>query len=163
MIFIWNRVLKKVGINNFGQAIFILLMGGTYWWSIKVYYSGMETPLVTLFIGLSILAYNKYDSNKNNLNAILLGTILALTFLSRLDSIFFVFWLLIFWVYRTKKINSHHFLAGLTFTIIISPYLLWNIFEFNNIVPVSGIVKSRSDSNDLSIIIFRLKILLVKN
>lgn len=103
MIFIWNRVLKKVGINNFGQAIFILLMGGKYWWSIKVYYSGMETPLVTLFIGLSILAYNKYDSNKNNLNAILLGTILTLTFLSRLDSIFFVFWLLIFWVYRTKK------------------------------------------------------------
>jgi len=142
-VFIWDKLLATVGINLYGRAVFILLMGAFYKWSIKVLYSGMETPLVLGFIGLSLLLYFRIKMNDNysKKNLLLLGLILSLTFLSRLDSIFFIF-LIVVLIFSKLK-NTKIFYLIIPFLLVI-PYLVYNFIYFGNIIPVSGLRKRYS-------------------
>lgn len=149
MLLVWFFLLRKIGLSYVSIAFFILLMGGGYWWSIKVYYSGLEIPLVTLMIGLSLLIAH-YTYKKPNVKlSILLGIATAATFLSRLDSIFFVVILYLFLIYKNKKINKEMIIAVFVFTAISLPYLIWNKINFGSFIPLSGIKKSRYGISDL--------------
>lgn len=142
MFFVWFRLLKKIGFTNWAIAIFLLFMGGSYEWSLRVYYSGTETPLVTLFIGLSLLSLMHFHEKPNIKHSILLGFVTAGTFLSRLDSIFFILTLYLFLVYKKRAVYKNVLIALFTFTIISFPYLLWSKIQFGSFMPVSGIKKS---------------------
>lgn len=149
MILVWSSLLRKIGLTSAAIAFFILLMGASYWWSIKVYYSGLETPLVTLMIGLSLLVAH-YTYNKPDVKlSILLGIVTAATFLSRLDSVFFIATLYLFWVYKNKRISKEMIVSAFIFTLTCLPYLLWNKINFGNFIPISGIKKSRYGMHDL--------------
>jgi len=149
MLLVWFNLLRKIGLTSASIAFFILLMGASYWWSIKVYYSGLETPLVTLMIGLSLLvAHYTYNKPCTKLS-ILLGIVTAATFLSRLDSVFFIAALYLFWVYKNKKINKEMIISAFIFTLACLPYLLWNKINFGNFIPISGIKKSHYGMHDL--------------
>lgn len=150
MLVIWYFLLKKVGINEYGRAFFILFMGGSYWWSIKVYYSGMETALVTLFIGLTLIYFINLSKNSNLKYTILLGICITLTFFSRLDSIFFIIALYLYGIIYQRKIVKELVISGIIFTGTSVPYLLWNKLEFGSFIPISGIKKSINIENSLS-------------
>ncbi len=147
MLLIWYLLLKKIGLNNAAVSIFLLLMGGSYHWSIKVYYSGLETPLVTLLIGLTLFILHQIYNRPTLKCALLLGIATAGTFLARLDSIFFVFTLYLFWCLKNKKISKEIILALSTFAVIGMPYLLWNKIKIGVFVPVSGIRKTLADDS----------------
>ncbi len=137
MIWVWDNTLKFLGFPKISRAVFLLFMGGMYFWSIKVYYSGLEIPLVTMFIGLSIILLKKALESNNPKFFILFGAVSALMFLSRLDSIFVLFSFVLYLLW--KKISFKNIVYfSIPFLIFVFPYLTYNYLVFNNIVPVSG-------------------------
>ena len=149
MIFTFACVLRRARINKMTIAIFILLMGGSYWWSIKVYYSGMETPLVTLLIGVSLLVFSQFERQHNIRYSFLLGLALAGTFLARLDSIFYVATFFLYIICKGRQMLRGMLISGLTFVMVTAPYLLWNKIKFGGFIPISGVRKTHGDYGDI--------------
>lgn len=160
MLMVWCILLKKSGLANRAIAIFILLMGGSYWWSIKVYYSGLEVALVTLFIGLSLLVFREMRERQDIKLALLLGFLTAATFLSRLDSIFFIIVLYLFLVFRNRRITKQIIVSVCVFALTVSPYLIWNKINFGAFMPISGLKKSCYALGCLSLNLNKLQALL---
>ena len=63
---------------------------GASGWTLYVGYSGIEAPLVILFMGLSLLAAWRAAASPSPANGALLGLTMGLCFLARLDSFFFL-------------------------------------------------------------------------
>lgn len=160
MLFVWSILLKKTELDNKAMAIFILLMGGSYWWSIKVYYSGLEIPLVTLFIGLTLLIFYKMQIDSNIKLSLMLAVSAAVTFLSRLDSIFFVIVLYLFWIYKNRRITKEIVVSGCVLAVIVLPYLIWNKLNFGSFMPISGVKKSYYEISGLTLNLNRIKVFL---
>ena len=150
MLVTWYFLLKKVGIKEYGRAFFILFMGGSYWWSIKVYYSGLEIALVTLFIGLTLICFINLSKNPNLKYIILLGICITLTFFSRLDSIFIIISLYLYGIFYQRKIFKELVISGIIFVCVSVPYLLYNKINFGSFIPLSGIKKSINITSGLS-------------
>jgi hypothetical protein len=150
---IWAYYIRQLTKSYFAQAFMLLLMGifGCFGWSLYVLYSGIETPLVLFFLGLSLYLTEKFfqENHYDNKQIVILALVIALTFLSRLDSIFVLIPLaliILFKILKSSFLQACLFvLTGLVVTI---PYLIWNKVNFGAFTPVSGIVK-RFDSISL--------------
>ena len=144
-IFIWWRVIRRVFEDQIAPAVFVLLLG-SYWWSISYFYGGLETPLVVLFMGASMLQAQRIVNSESLslLDAIFLGALMGATFLARLDSVFYLsilsLALLIYYV-RQRAYKPLLAIPG-TVLILTIPYLLWNLIRFGNLIPVSGLKKT---------------------
>lgn len=119
------------------------------------YLNGLETGLMILLIFLTIWACSRYhllELGASLRRDILLGTLLALTFLARLDAAFFVIALfatiLITGVLArdTQGALSNALrkclVAGGTFSLIAAPYFLWNMLTYQHLMPISAEIKS---------------------
>jgi hypothetical protein len=144
-LYVWHRVIKAIWADDVAALTYVLLLGG-YWWSIYTLYSGMETPLVVLMIGLLLLQTLRtmeravitwWDSS-------LLGLLFAATFLARLDSIFFLLVLACWLAYHcfTRRCYRPLFITFGIASVAILPYLFWNLWTFGHVMPVSGLKKS---------------------
>lgn len=71
----------------------------------------------------------------------LTGCVCALVFLSRLDSMFFIFCYFIWYLFITDKISTIIRFV-LAFMAIVIPYLVSNFIFFGGLVPMSGWIKS---------------------
>lgn len=141
---VWERAIRSVTGSTWMSATFVLLLG-SYWWSVYTLYSGMETPLVVLLMGVCILLTSDISREPSIIAAVALGVAMAATFLARLDSIFFLAVLGCVVLVVTRR--SLRLLAAwsLPAALLPLPYLLWNYAAFGSFVPVSGIKKSVSD------------------
>ncbi len=145
MFWVWYRLVAPVLVDSVATAVFLLLLGG-YWWSVSVLYGLMETPLVLLFVGLSLLWARRFASNPSagHRHAAVLGFLMAGALLARLDSVFFVgllaLWLAVQVGRRRRPLVLGTALA--TAAACVLPYLIWNLVNFGNIVPVSGLRKT---------------------
>lgn len=140
---VWGQLILRVTGSNWMSATFVLLLGG-YWWSVHTLYSGMETPLVVLLMGVSLLLAHRVLENHSVATAVALGSAMAGTFLARLDSIFFLGVLgcvLLIALRRQFRLQLAWILPAVLLPL---PYLWWNISVFGNAIPVSGIRKSTS-------------------
>ena len=117
--------------------------------------NGLETGILILHLFLVMWLVHRYDllslgsSGKSNA---LLGLLLAVLFLCRLDSVFIV--LSVFaliclrWLLRTEADCDFGSLlrkllqVGIVALLLVSPYLLWNIVSFGHMVPISGGLKT---------------------
>jgi len=74
----------------------------------------------------------------------LLGFMLGCTILARLDLVFFVAIVLIYEFLRRANTPRNQSLALQIsiMTVVIAPYLIWNVYFFHHIMPISGATKS---------------------
>ena len=102
---------------------------------------GLETALSVLFVGFLILIGIKIRESRKNYLYILSGIVGGLMMLARLDNVFyFIFFLL--WIFLTRGDKKYRkvLLVGIIATLVVLPWLVWNITTFGMIIPVSGTV-----------------------
>lgn len=145
MFYVWFRLIRTAMGDRIPAMVFLLLLG-FYWWSISTLYSLMETPLVTLFIGLSLIQARRLDKKPQPClrEAAVLGTCLAATFLARLDSVFFITVLsAILLIRRIRQGQVRHLLVGFGVgVLLVLPYLYSNWIYFDSVIPISGLRKT---------------------
>ena len=109
---------------------------------------GVETPLVLMSFSLLTLNAFRFVYSKNNSTIITLGSLIAILFLSRLDTIIYSFavglWFTVAIVLdkltvrtKLKKI----FLLAAPMILILIVYFSFNMIVFGTLMPVSGMVK----------------------
>lgn len=147
---VWYRVIRTFLDSRLAAAVFLVWLG-LYWWSATTLAGMLETPLVMLFCGLSLLCARRWIRlSQRGVTApgialgIALGAVMALTFLARLDSIFFLACLAAVLLVRAVRGRAWGPLAvvALTGAVVTAPYLIWNQLEFGHPVPVSGQAKT---------------------
>ena len=80
--------------------------------------------------------------------SVLLGVLLGLAMLARLDLVFFVLSVLLFQLLDTSREESlarrlaQTMLQSVCATVLLAPYLLWNWHHFHHLVTISGAIKS---------------------
>jgi len=142
MLIVWDSLLRKLNLPLLFRSYFLLFMGCGYWWSVKVFYSGMETTLACLLIGLDFHILIEFKKNIFKMAPFLLGLLLGLTFLSRLDTIFLLISIFGSILYFEKKISKKIIIVALSGSFVTLPYLILNLINFRNIIPISGLKKA---------------------
>lgn len=128
-----ERPARLIGITVFLLHPFIFFSG----------LSGVESPLAVLFLAVSCDYYLSFRNGVqvSGKSALCLGVFLALAFLSRTDSIFIIAGILgDFLVYRVfikkyswKQEITALFLIGISFSLIVTPWFIWNLLRFGDI------------------------------
>jgi len=142
-LMVWERLIQRVTRSGWLTSTIVLLLG-SYWWSIYTLYSGLETPLVILLMGTSVLLAHRLLSSDTPSPCLLLSLAVAMaaTFLARLDTVFFLAVLGVPTLIGLKR-NIQRALIWLVPMILLPlPYLWWNLSNFGSIVPVSGLKKT---------------------
>jgi len=141
--------LVLLSIFDFFTAIFIYLIckklatpisgifGAFLWslnpWIIFTSLIGVEMPLQILLLSILIFLILTWKE-LNYKRSALLGVLLGLIFLARMDGIFFVIGLL--FTFRHSKKNVLIFLLTSLFTV--APWLVWSHLHIGTIFPISG-------------------------
>ncbi|MBS3052187.1 MAG: glycosyltransferase family 39 protein [Candidatus Aenigmarchaeota archaeon] len=103
--------------------------------------NGIEVSLTIFLINLSLL-YLFSIKNFTFFKSILLGTILGLTILSRMDSVFLIIGSFAFVIIKFRKNASQIFkyiiIVVISIIIVISPWFIWNYINFETFLPSSG-------------------------
>ncbi len=139
IIYIFYEISKILSIRNFYISVPII---ASYFLSIGNYASEAHINGLMHFITLLFILKN---NTLNIKSSILLGLILGILFLSRLDNLFFITIILIYYTFITedKKINFKYILISAFFSfIVVLPYLYYNYQNWGHIVPISGAIKS---------------------
>jgi hypothetical protein len=150
--FVWMNVIKTYLQNKISGWLMLAWAGGSGW-SIFVLYSGLETPLVVLMIGVCLLysrSLLKGDFENNTPYSlwpvIRLGLAMGLCFLARLDSIFFLMLLSLLLLPNLLRSGIRNTAAwAISGLAVVVPYMLINVSQFGSIMPVSGIVKENEN------------------
>ncbi|MEO8447620.1 MAG: hypothetical protein ABI528_09005 [bacterium] len=113
--------------------------------------NGMETALLIFFISLLYNYSVKHDllNSQNHLKDFFAGMLLGLVILVRLDTIFLAASVVLFSIAgilinslnRTLLLKKFLFIS-LGAIVLVSPYLIYNLISFGNIIPISGYLKS---------------------
>ncbi len=94
--------------------------------------SGLETGLVLVFLSSFFLAALRMQEAPSYKQAVFIGIFAGLLMLARLDMVFyfvmFLLWLL--YIYGRMGIR-YSFVSGAIATIVVAPFLLWNMSTFN--------------------------------
>lgn len=136
----WVCVLDIKGYQN--QLEGPTPLYGTMW----SFMNGMESGLVIFFFGLLFFVFTRYVEI-SRFHSILFGFIASLLVLSRLDHIFIVVGLLLFFcldvlIARNKFSIQKLFLFSVCLTLPIAGYMLINYNYANAIMPVSASAKT---------------------
>ncbi len=127
--------------------MFIFRFAGSPW----SFMNGMESPLTVFFMGFLFLFISLVAShevkNKDNLTIyLIIGVILSLCFISRLDDIFMViaFAAAILWLDKGLYINRLKKIALVTLPscVLCGLYMLFNYSGSGSFLPVSGAAKA---------------------
>jgi hypothetical protein len=115
--------------------------------AVKLGLSGLETPLLLLLMTIACVALESIDEHGSyGARPVLLGAILGLVCLARLDAIFFCAGALAAWTMTTSDRSQGAFrqsliLAAATSALVLLPYLIWNEIRFGHLMPISGALK----------------------
>jgi hypothetical protein len=150
LFFLWQTI-KDMHLEISGAVVATMII---FYSRLDLWLSTMESA--TLLVSLALLVFLSYRKDllrSGNLRrSILLGVLLALVFLSRLDSIFIVIAFLATKLLLNIKSGFRFrnllptMVSGCAFTILTAPYLVINKWYFGSIVPVSGIRKINDSS-----------------
>lgn len=142
------RFIKRISGNEFSamMSVVFLYLNPII---IAVNFKSLETNFYWLFLITSVLFYEKFLRNsldkKRNFHLFVFGLIISLAAFSRLDGGFYIIAFALYLLFlkgikiieKIKKI----FFAGLGFSILFVPYLIYNYLSFGHFVPISGRAK----------------------
>ncbi|MDZ4712982.1 MAG: hypothetical protein SGI89_11750 [bacterium] len=144
-------ILYKVQRKFFSKEI--LLPGGIIFITFVFLkaVNGMETALLIFFISLLYNYSVKNDllNSQNNRKDLFAGMLLGLVILARLDTVFLaasigffsIAGILINSLNRTQQLKKLLYIS-LGTILVVSPYMIYNLITFGNIIPISGYLKS---------------------
>jgi hypothetical protein len=107
--------------------------------------NGLETGLLLAALMLLLCAelrwevFSPWASPGRN---VALGALLAVVFLSRLDSAFIILALVAWMIGRGGNALRKTVVVGAVGAVLVGPYLFWNRIEYGRFVPISGALKS---------------------
>lgn len=156
-----HLALSLCALFSVGTALIIyqlfkrheLTLGGelaSYVWLFNPYtvilsFRGLEGPLNTLLLALSIFFLDKIrqDKNYSYKEMKILGITVGLTLLSRTDNIF---WLAVIIIFITRDLfalknwklylQKGFYFGGIVF-VVVSPWIIWNLITFHTIAQTS--------------------------
>ncbi|MBW1711349.1 MAG: hypothetical protein JRJ73_16005 [Deltaproteobacteria bacterium] len=141
--FKWGR---KLGSKSYGWLLFIGFSYGSF--VLRHQLIGMENSLYCMMIALcapfmlSILDDSEVFRGKKS---VLVGLLVGLLFLTRVDSILFILvvglWALVKHRYRMRKLVGELAVVGAVSFFVVLPYLAYNVVFFDHLFPISGAVK----------------------
>ena len=146
LLCLW-QIAKEIKIDKIGTVCAIILL---FFLRLDLWLSTMESCTQMLLLLILVMVSLQQDlvcsiEKKKN---VLLGILLALCFLARLDTIFIVIsFLFVQTLTKIKKKFSFSSLTpplitGTVFTLVSAPYLIANMIFFGSIMPVSGLKKT---------------------
>jgi len=151
--FVMFRVMKRIHVGSIVSAFILVAL---FFARADLFMSLMESSLTFLMIGLALLVSLRTPGPSTGLRRqrILLGITLGVMFLSRLDTVFIVAGLSLGTAYAwgaksRREWLSHQITAGIAYSVVVTPYLLWNLIKFGNLVPVSGFKKMQTSHSSL--------------
>ena len=121
----------------------------TYLTSVLIFlshFNGLETGVLLFFYTLVLhyLIKNDVDSYKQ---VLILGVLLGLLVLIRIDTVFFTIIVAISFFFKKelvfKKKLIFFFIIGITAFVVSSPWWLYNFINFGSIMPTSGTAQSK--------------------
>lgn len=106
--------------------------------------NGLETALSIFFTALLILAAIRVEESSSTMRLLIAGIIGGLMMLSRLDTVFYFIGFLIFLMYRYGIRASIRpvLISGVAATIVVAPWLLWNMATFGTIMTSSSVAST---------------------
>jgi hypothetical protein len=150
LVCLW-KIARETKLELLGT---VLAMAALFFSRLDLWLSTMESATLLLCLLLLILLSLRLDLLRSERikDNVLLGALLALVFLSRLDTIFIVISFLI--VQALLRIRAKFALtrlrpaivSGAVFSALTVPYLIVNKIYFDSIVPVSGLRKMSDTS-----------------
>lgn len=146
--FITFIFVRKISNSDFAavlSTIFIFLNPVI----IAINFKSLETNFYWLFLIVTLIYYDNYLKNPDEkISAskfFIFGLLIALAALSRLDGGFYIVAFAIYLILKTSEELSVRFkkviYAGVGFSFLFVPYLLYNYLVFGNPVPISGRAK----------------------
>jgi len=125
---------KKTSLSIAGAAFWLF----NFWFWSKGALSGMETGLLTLCFGISLLLFTR--SLRGSGSTCLLSISLITTCMARLDSIALVLGICLIFLFLRRYRDAAR--TGLPVMIYLALYMITNKFIFGGFIPVSGYIKS---------------------
>jgi len=121
--------------NNFQRFLVIIVLSIAFLGIGTFYLTEAHLNLLSLCLILNFLQRQKT-------NDFSFGLLCSVLFLARLDNIFIIIPLgIYYWHFRSWKFLSFlNMLSG--FTLLVFPYIISNLYFFGSIVPISGRIKS---------------------
>jgi hypothetical protein len=101
---------------------------------------GVDVTIYVIFVLASVYFYYKNCKRMGKNELVILGVLLGMTILSRMDGIFLLSVIAIhmFWKVRKNKIKKILCLASVSFLVTL-PWFAWSFLEFGTILQSSGI------------------------
>jgi hypothetical protein len=102
--------------------------------------NGLETSLTFFLLALAFWYYitRVRDSAASPVQIIVLGVLLGVTALARVDSLLFIFALSADYVLHKRRLDRSVLLLGVTILLVIAPWLWSNWVQFGSPIPESG-------------------------
>jgi len=141
------KTLKRRFTQAVTLGVLIVFVFNIYFQSL----TGMETPitLLVIFLFLNYFISNDGFHNLSNQNIFFIGLLFSFLTLARLDTFaFFLSFILSFFIYnyinisKVKTIFLKIIFLSLSFSILLIPYISWNIMAFGELIPISAQLKS---------------------
>jgi len=140
--------------SNRITILIALAIVGTLFSPVQIMFNGLETDLVILVL-VAILAA---DAQRSFLTLpqpasrqALLGLLLGLLMLARLDEAFLIVGIAVWSVLdrgaltlsaRVRQLCSSYAITMAVFAVVVAPYFIWNYLQFHHLSPISGALKS---------------------
>jgi len=99
--------------------------------------SGRSIPLFTILLISIITIEIKY--NRSQLTSIIIGILLALLYLTRFDVLLFITIFFIYYFFSSKR-KIFFFSLFISFSIILSPWIIRNLFTFNSLLVTDNLL-----------------------
>jgi hypothetical protein len=142
-----SAVLLFTCLKQIGDKWFVALIGTLLFFinpqTVSSSLNGLETSVTTLMFSLVLYITIGWDSDRRrkcSSRAIVLGIFLGLLFLGRTDTIFYtlVFFLVNIINLEVKNRLPLGLAVGSMFLLVISPWLIWNWYNFGSVIQSSG-------------------------
>ena len=139
-IALFRAVARALGVQSWSVSVPLLaafFLTGLY---------GSEAHVNGFFLLASLFQMIRHTQTPSRRNALLLGLCLGLSFLARLDNIFFVAAAAVTAAWSAARSTAAR-VAAFAWIVLPAlalslPYLTWNLAVFGHIVPISGAIKS---------------------
>jgi len=149
-VFIMRTVAARLVPNHTSLALLVPASALTF---AAIY--GLESPLAAFLLSVMLWQIARFEKSQNIKSAVAVGLFAGLLVLARLDSAVYVLALDLSWaasLWRTNPAESCRrslncwIVCLLVQTIVVTPYLAFNLIAFGHLLPISAMLKSERTS-----------------
>ncbi|MBU5557666.1 MAG: glycosyltransferase family 39 protein [Candidatus Micrarchaeia archaeon] len=140
-------LVYKFAQNVFGEkiALIAIVLYGLNPFVMFQTLSGIDVVLFTFLVIVTIYFYNKIEHKFDKKNLCVLGVLIGMTMLARMDGLllFAAIWLYMLWKNKKHPLIAikHGFIIGIVALLVVLPWFAWSYTTFGTIVQSSAIAR----------------------